>query len=107
MSYLCPRRSEHPAIFRLLSEDTLGATCSFCGSLNPDEFMKQAEAGVKLGPTDKNYKVYVNEHTKFYFQHLTDEQMQKFVELMNAKKLNIGYPGHFYVLPYFMKPVTG
>ncbi|MCG8406709.1 MAG: hypothetical protein MI923_16055 [Phycisphaerales bacterium] len=34
--------------------------CSYCGSLNPDVFMERIEAGtVELGPTTKNYKVYV------------------------------------------------
>jgi hypothetical protein len=35
-------------------------SCSYCGSLNPATFMARIEAGdVILGPTDKNYKVYV------------------------------------------------
>lgn len=43
---------------------------------------------------------------KFYFQHLSDEQQERFVGLLNEKKLKIGYPGHFYALPFFivMKP---
>lgn len=41
--------------------------------------------------------------TEFYFQHLSDEQKTRFIELLNAGKLSIGFPGHFYVLPYFMK----
>ena len=36
-------------------------SCSYCGSLNGDEFMARLRAGdVELGPTDKSYKVYVN-----------------------------------------------
>lgn len=36
-------------------------TCDYCGSLMPDAFMERLEAGtIKLGPTDKNYKVYVD-----------------------------------------------
>lgn len=35
-------------------------TCSYCGSLSPDRFMREVEAGTcRLGTTDKNYKVYV------------------------------------------------
>jgi len=85
-----------------------GKTCSYCGSLSPDEFLRRIEAGHELGPTDKNYKVYLNHPWgKFYFQHLSVEQKQKFVDLINTKKLNIGYPGHFYVLPFFivMEPI--
>jgi hypothetical protein len=39
---------------------------------------------------------------KFYYQHLSDEQRQEFVALVNDKTMKIGYPGHFYRLPYFM-----
>lgn len=42
------------------------------------------------------------EHAKFYFEHLSDEQRRRFVELLNERKLKIGYPGHFYVLPFFI-----
>lgn len=140
-------------------------TCPYCGSLSPDAFMENVELGVEIGPTDKNYKAYLdepNEHVgepcidgsanfaqvgddwvrvspdnidtlpklgpyggtygvrigdhvhiskcpamkprKFYFQHLSLEQKKRFVELLNQKKVNIGYPGRFYVLPYFCVP---
>jgi len=88
--------------------------CSYCGSLHPDDFMAVArEGGGVLGPTDKNYKVYVTiesvqytptstvytngkkEKTtklprqtaqlKFYFQHLSDDQRREFVDLYNAR----------------------
>jgi hypothetical protein len=39
--------------------------------------------------------------TKFYFQHLSREQKIHFVELLNAKRIHLAYPGHFYVLPFF------
>lgn len=39
--------------------------------------------------------------TKFYFQHLTKAQMDRFIELYNENKVKLGYPGHFYVLPFF------
>jgi len=117
-------------------------TCSYCGSLDPDILMARLEAGdVELGPTDKSYKVYVDnrggpmfktqyrkncdmrqpgskctgpddcvhwvieetQHAKFYFQHFGMHQMERFIELNNAGKLNIGYPGHFYVLPFFCR----
>ena len=59
---LCPRREEGPTSFKLPAEDHWreNETCSFCGSLNPEAFMRHAEAGAKLGPTDKSYKVYVD-----------------------------------------------
>ena len=96
-------------------------TCSYCGSLNPDTLMSRIEAGdVEIGPTDKNYKIYVSNsggedfkqtyrncpedsnctgpddcthwvtretsRTKFYFQHLSEEQMIRFIELLNDGK---------------------
>jgi hypothetical protein len=42
------------------------------------------------------------EQTKFYFQHLSESQARRFVDLLNAKRLHIRYPGHFYRLPYFI-----
>lgn len=40
-------------------------------------------------------------HAKFYFQHLSREQQDRFIELHNEKRLRIGYPGRFYVRPFF------
>lgn len=42
-------------------------------------------------------------HAKFYFQHLSDDQKRRFVELLNAKRLRFSFPGHFYVAPYFIR----
>ncbi len=109
----CSRRIEGP--FRYSEEeDRWGEdhTCSYCGSFDPGLLMSRLEAGdVELGPTDKSYKVYLKNAggeefrsgmAKFYFQHLSEEQARRFVELMNEKKLKVGEPGHFYVLPYFV-----
>lgn len=43
---------------------------------------------------------------KFYYEHLKGPHRQKFVDLLNAKKINVGYPGHFYRLPFFCVPLT-
>jgi hypothetical protein len=110
-THLCPRRSEmgitdssHP--FKVPNSDHWRMrdghrTCSWCGSLHPDDFMECAEVGKKLTPTDKNYKVYVDNTTKFYFQHLSEAQKTRFVELMNGSLLIFAEPGFFYVLPFF------
>lgn len=82
-------------------------SCSYCGSMHPDDFMRYCEEGKRLGSTDKNYKVYVDDdkRIKFYFYHLDETQMQRFIELHNAKKLNFGdYP--LYVMPFFMRAVV-
>lgn len=93
-------------------------TCSYCGSLHPDEFMTICREGTQeLGPTDKNYKVYVaglnvRGAGKFYFQHLSEDQRREFVDLYNSRarreyaddmtftiakdeggKMAVGYPG--------------
>lgn len=106
-------------------------SCKYCGSLNADIFMARLEAGnCSLDPTDKNYKVYIHnnggekfkqthsgkydplyeqwnwvtdeiEQTKFYFEHLSEGQKQRFVELLNEGKIKLNYPGYFYNKPYF------
>jgi len=155
--FTCPRRIEDgmdrddsPLRYSGSNQDTYREdnTCSYCGSFNPDTFMERIEAGdVELGPTDKGYKVYLQnrggesfkqtyrqcppeerrivdgkeiitrcagpetcthwvtrerEGSKFYFQHLSETQKRRFVDLLNEKKLHIGFPGHFYRLPYFI-----
>jgi hypothetical protein len=166
-THLCPRRAESPSSnhHSLPTEDTWNdrdgyPVCSWCGALKPEVFFECAEAGAELGPTDKNYKVYIDlpdpkagqlkitgcsnakvspgpgwfqvteadlpevaasgwstegkvgqwmsrsvrgkVHGKFYFQHLSQEQRTRFIELLNARKLTLGYPGGFYILPYFI-----
>lgn len=114
--HMCPRRDPNPGPFNLPEHDIWheDQTCSYCGSLNPDAFMEAIEfQDAELTPTDKNYKVYITRkvggHGKFYFPHLSEDQMTHFVELVNAKKVKLGIPGHFYVLPYFCsrKPAEG
>jgi len=43
------------------------------------------------------------DNSKFYFQHLSDEQKTEFVELYNEKCMKVGYPGYLYTLPFFCK----
>lgn len=81
-------------------------TCSFCGSLKPEVVIARAEQGAIITPTDKNYKGYLSGSLKFYFQHFNEEQKRKFVELYNERKMKLEFPGHFYVLPFFMKPTS-
>lgn len=132
MAHDCPRCEGLPNLGIDFSHWPDDGTCHHCGSLRGDVFMARLEAGdVELGPTDKNYKVYVHnkggakfkhshsgkmddlagrfmcttderDEAKFYFQHLTEDQMKRFVELLNEKKLKIGEPGYFYQQPYFI-----
>jgi len=70
-THTCPRRDDLAAFGmprqgnegedRWRGPDHNGVrTCSYCGSLHPDDFMRLAKDRVRLGPTDKNYKVYVD-----------------------------------------------
>ncbi|MBI4900916.1 MAG: hypothetical protein HY829_10615 [Actinobacteria bacterium] len=145
-TFLCPRRDEvlNPdGPFKVPNHDEWHGkdprrTCSWCGSMHPDDFLAAIRAGVTVGPTDKSYKAYVEEtlndpdrvalgerykaqgftrehatdlakHAsgahigKFYYRHLSEEQQGEFIGLLNAKAVHVGYPGHFYVLPFFVK----
>ena len=83
--------------------------CSFCGSLHPDDFMRLIEEGWIVGPTDKPYKAYLgpssdsSQDTKFYYQHLSEDQRHRFVALYNDGGMKVG-GGGFYRLPFFVKP---
>lgn len=153
----CPRQSE-ATLGSQLSHDShwrADGSCSYCGSISAEALFEAIEKGYELGPTDKNYKVYVTrpdphvgesrisgstnfekdgwlevtadnvdslpkgglraeighwvlieptaatKQDKFYFQHLTVDERKRFVDLLNAKVLNVGYPGRFYRLPFF------
>lgn len=81
-------------------------TCSFCGSISPDDLFAAIEAGEEITPTDKPYKIYVGGSRKFYFQHLSHDEQDRFIDLYNARSVKMAYPGYFYVLPYFCGRVT-
>ncbi len=99
--------------------------CNYCGSLHPDTFIEKLRSGWVVGPTDKSYKAYagperekhseeydghlgdmpaMKQEAKFYFQHLSEVQCHDFIDLLNAKAMKIGYPGHFYTRPFFIAP---
>lgn len=40
---------------------------------------------------------------KFYFQHLDDAGKRRFIELVNTGRMKLGYPGHFYQMPFFCR----
>jgi hypothetical protein len=100
-----------------------GPFCSFCGSLHPEKFLGLIAEGWVVEPTDKTYKAYLSEvltgpervaipgeplppvycgRAKFYYQHFSDEQMQRFVDLYNDNTMRLGHPGYFYRMPFFM-----
>lgn len=85
-------------------------TCSYCGSMRPERFFECVAAGAEITPTDKDYKAYValpspqsGREGKFYFYHLDDAGMRRFVELLNAGGMKLAFPGHFYVPPFFVR----
>lgn len=116
--FSCPRR----LLPREADDWDSDNTCTYCGSLNPAEFMARLQAqDVKLSPTDKNYKVYVENDggpmflhsykkngtivhesrdiAEFYFYHLNEIERNEFISMYNAKKVKM--VEGFYVLPYF------
>lgn len=105
--HVCPRSGE------ALNPNGFGTywrpddnTCSYCGSMHPEDFMKALWARKELTPTDKSYKVYVHDKRagqKFYFQHLSIPQRQQMIDLMNLGRLNLAYPGYFYTPPFFVR----
>lgn len=107
----CPRREEamtDVSNYTKTDEWRADDTCSYCGSLNPLAFIKFLRDGGTVTPTGKNYKVYLESTPelsapalKFYFQHLDDVGKTEFISLLNGKVFKIGYPGHFYVDPFF------
>ena len=114
---LCPSRQESPASYLVYpgpdeyrpSGGLVGQPrgCSYCGSLPPDDFMTAVRDGAAISPTDKNYKAYIQlpgGEAKFYFQHLAEDQRREFFEMYRDNLLVVGYPGHFYVLPFFIAP---
>ena len=61
--HTCPRRMEHFSPQRNEQGADLWRadhTCSYCGSLSGDRFMEEVEKGTEIGPTDKDYKAYLD-----------------------------------------------
>ena len=57
------------------------------------------------GPDDCTHWVTrEQDQTKFYFQHLNEEQQTEFIKIFNEKKMKLAMPGHFYRTPFFCTP---
>lgn len=82
--------------------------CSYCGSMNPEDFLEAVKNGGLIGPTDKSYKLYLEAPVrgKFYTQHFSVEQGHEFWRLLQANELSWGYPGGPYVPLYLPGPST-
>jgi hypothetical protein len=114
----CPRRMFQVSAGQGVGPDTWvnrhdTRTCSYCGSLHPDDVITRLTAGEKAGPTDKNYKLYVGSRDKACFQHFNKTHMDAFIALYNAASdnaegkpsMNVGTPGYFYQMPFFMRGI--
>ncbi len=72
--------------------------------LTPAEALKRIEEGTEVIPTDKNYKAYIGSaYDKVYFDEFSDQEKQRLIDLCNEHRVHFGYPGYFYVLPFFMR----
>jgi len=101
---LCPRRQETgmPPPDRVEDHWREDGTCSYCGSLHPDLVLEKMANREEVTPTDKSYKMYLS-NQKVYFQHFRPNHVKEFIELVNGGFANIAFPGHFYVLPFFVR----
>lgn len=63
----------------------------------PGEIMKDP-----ADQTHWTWETVERQECKFYFEHLSEEQKKRFVQLLNEKKLHLGEPGYFYRLPFFV-----
>jgi hypothetical protein len=65
------------------------------------------KGAVCTGPKDCTHWVMrETDQTKFYFQHLSDAQKTRFVELLNERKVKFEGGEYFYVMPYFIASVS-
>lgn len=90
----CPRRAEAP--YQLIEPPDhwqvrtdpehpglLGnglVTCSYCGSLQPDDFLERVRQGDYVTPTDKNYKAYIG-------RPYTEEETEEYKQIPHVKAL--------------------
>jgi hypothetical protein len=71
-------------------------------ALNDGKTEEEADAAVvEFWRTHEKPLVGSETVAKFYYQHLSEAQQHEFIELYNAKRMVIGYPGYFYARPYF------
>lgn len=117
--FRCPRRLEVPFLPEDKSKDwwhQRGShrSCSYCGSMHPDDLFAAIEAKGTVTGTDKNYKIYCDvpatetapaaSHVKFYFQHLDAAGQDRFIELYNSKAMVLEPRFGLYRAPYFAAP---
>ena len=104
----CPRRNETDHEQKKVDVWRDDNTCSFCGSIHPDDVIAHIKAGKALSTTDKTYKVYIegDSRIKAYFQHFEGSHKDEFIKLFNEKKIKFGGNIGFQPWPFFMKPVV-
>lgn len=64
------------------------------------------QAGWKKTPFKQEWKLKQREtkrHAKFYFQHFSEADQKKFIELVNSKAIKWAGGFSLYVLPFFMR----
>ena len=66
--------------------------------------MRGRELSIPFEPGDWVRKASepATRQTKFYFNHLSPAQKQKFVDMLNEHRMKLDYPGYFYTKPYFV-----
>lgn len=79
-------------------EKYIEATPDVCERLNYEPWGNPGRAGDKHWVT---VGIDRHVHAKFYFQHLDADGQKRFIDLHNAKRMALAYPGHFYSRPFF------
>ena len=82
--------------------DWVQVTAENIDTLPLDEYQRQHYLGKYVEVTVEGQKY----HGKFYFQHLSPEEQTRFIELYNAKRMNVGIPGYFYTTPFFCRRIV-
>lgn len=117
--FRCPRREfdrgPGPAEDSWRVEKEGVRTCSYDGSLHPEDFMRFIKEGNEVSPTDKSYKFYLDKATplvkgagKFYTHHFSLDLSlgEEFISLWEKDEIKWGYPGHPYVKIYVPRAST-
>ena len=118
MTHPCPRMAEMGhgpgSRFKLPTKSHWrdDHSCSFCGGLDPNEAFRLLEDGARISTTNKDYKIYLRHEDvptpsgKVYFQHFDREDRQRFVRMLNDKRLKFvevgGQELWFNPLPFFI-----
>ena len=125
MTQPCPRFASSASIFPGLVPGWLEVgSCSYCGSMEPAALFEAITGGAEIYATSRNNQLFVRyieidpetgrvgetptqAEGMFQFEHFSESERTKFVQLLNDEEITFGYPGHFTILPFFVQQAEG